>query len=102
CTCGATGHLEAIGSGPAIAAQYTRTSGLSAERLERVAARAADGDPHATAAIALGARAVGRALGGLANALGADRVVVGGGVPRIGALYLDALNAACTAGLIRP
>ncbi|CAL9394215.1 ROK family protein [Streptomyces sp. enrichment culture] len=102
CTCGATGHLEAIGAGPAITAQYTRTSGLAAERLERVAARAADGDPHATAAVVLGARAVGRALGGLANALGADRVVVGGGVPRIGALYLDALNAAFAAELMPP
>ncbi|MFF5885717.1 ROK family protein [Streptomyces sp. NPDC012589] len=102
CTCGATGHLEAIAAGPAITARYTRTSGLPAERLERVAARAAEGDPHATAAVTLGARAVGRALGGLANALGADRVVVGGGVPRIGALYLDAMNAAFSAELMRP
>ncbi len=102
CTCGATGHLEAIAAGPGITAHYTRMSGLPADRLETVAARAAEGEPHATAAIALGARAVGRALGGLANALGADRVVVGGGVPRIGARYLDALNAAFAAELMPP
>ncbi|MEU0915440.1 ROK family protein [Streptomyces althioticus] len=102
CTCGTTGHLEAIASGPAITAQYTRTSGLPADRLERVAVRAAEGDPHAVGAVVLGARATGRALGGLANALGADRVVVGGGVPRIGALYLDALNAAFAAELMAP
>ncbi|CAM5337220.1 ROK family protein [Streptomyces pilosus] len=102
CTCGATGHLEAIAAGPGITAHYTRMSGLPADRLEQVAARAAEGEPHATAAIVLGARAVGRALGGLANALGADRVVVGGGVPRIGARYLDALNAAFTAEVMPP
>ncbi|CAL9379779.1 sugar kinase [Streptomyces sp. DH-12] len=102
CTCGATGHLEAIAAGPAITAHYARMSGLPADRLESVAARALGGDPHATSAVVLGGRAVGRALGGLANALGADRVVVGGGVPRIGALYLDALNAAFTAELMAP
>ncbi|MFD3628150.1 ROK family protein [Streptomyces sp. NPDC058698] len=102
CTCGATGHLEAIAAGPGITAHYTRMSGLPADRLERVAARAAEGEPHATAAIVLGARAVGRALGGLANTLGADRVVVGGGVPRIGARYLDALSSAFTAELMPP
>lgn len=102
CTCGATGHLEAIAAGPGITAHYTRMSGLPADRLERVAARAAEGEPHATAAIVLGARAVGRALGGLANTLGADRVVVGGGVPRIGARYLNALNSAFTAELMPP
>src|SRR5690606_4400768 len=102
CTCGGTGHLEAIAAGPGITAHYTRMSGLPADRLEAVAARAAEGDPHATAAVVLGARAVGRALGGLANTLGADRVVVGGGVPRIGALYLDALHAAFAAELMEP
>ncbi|TQL19104.1 ROK family protein [Streptomyces sp. SLBN-134] len=102
CTCGATGHLEAIAAGPAITAHYTRMSGTPADRLETVAARAAGGEPHATAAIVLGAEATGRALGGLANTLGADRVVVGGGVPRIGSLYLDALHTAFTAELMPP
>ncbi|MFI9728933.1 ROK family protein [Streptomyces sp. NPDC052092] len=102
CTCGATGHLEAIAAGPGITAHYTRMSGTPAERLETVAARAARGEPHAVAAVVLGAEATGRALGGLANALGADRVVVGGGVPRIGALYLDALHAAFTGELMPP
>ncbi|MEV5330697.1 ROK family protein [Streptomyces werraensis] len=102
CTCGATGHLEAIAAGPGITAHYTRMSGVPADRLETVAARAARGEPHATAAVVLGARAAGRALGGLANALGADRVVLAGGVPRIGALYLDALHAAFAAELMPP
>ncbi|MEV5870096.1 ROK family protein [Streptomyces tendae] len=102
CTCGATGHLEAVAAGPAITAHSVRLGGRPADRLQTVAARAAEGDPHATAAITLGARATGRALGGLANALGPHRVVVAGGVPRIGTLYWDALCAAFAAELMPP
>ncbi|MFD8203088.1 ROK family protein [Streptomyces sp. NPDC059701] len=102
CTCGATGHLEAIAAGPAITAHCARLGGRPADRLQTVAERAAQGDPHATEAITLGARATGRALGGLANTLGPHRVVVAGGVPRIGALYWDALCAAFAAELMPP
>ncbi|MFH8440651.1 ROK family protein [Streptomyces sp. NPDC018026] len=102
CTCGATGHLEAVAAGPAITAHCARLGGEPADRLQTVAARAALGDPHARAAITLGARATGRVLGGLANALGPHRVVVAGGVPRIGALYWDALCAAFSAELMPP
>ncbi|MFB6554792.1 ROK family protein [Streptomyces sp. NPDC056405] len=102
CTCGATGHLEAIAAGPAITAHCARLGGEPADRLQIVAERAAHGDPHATSAITLGARATGRALGGLANALGPHRVVVAGGVPRIGPLYWDALCTAFAAELMPP
>ncbi|MFB6501124.1 MULTISPECIES: ROK family protein [unclassified Streptomyces] len=102
CTCGATGHLEVIASGPGIAAHYERLTGAPVDRLETVAARAARGDDHAVRAITVGAAATGRALGGLANALGPDRVVVGGGVPRIGPLYGDALTAAFVPELMPP
>ncbi|MFF2327996.1 MULTISPECIES: ROK family protein [unclassified Streptomyces] len=102
CTCGATGHLEVIASGPGIAAHYERLTGTPVDRLETVAARAARGEAAAVSAITTGATAAGRVLGGLANALGPDRVVVGGGVPRIGPLYGDALAAAFTAELMPP
>ncbi|MEV5603705.1 ROK family protein [Streptomyces sp. NPDC052299] len=102
CTCGGAGHLEVIASGPGIAAHYERLTGAPVDRLETVAARAARGDADAVAAITTGARAAGRVLGGLANALGPDRVVVGGGVPRIGPLYGDALREAFTAELMHP
>ncbi|WP_077800787.1 ROK family protein [Streptomyces sp. JHA26] len=102
CTCGATGHLEAVAAGPAITAHYGRLGGNRADRLQTVAERAAHGDPHATRAITVGARAAGRALGGLANALGPHRVVVAGGVTRIGALYWDALRTAFAAELMPP
>ncbi|MFJ6013845.1 ROK family protein [Streptomyces sp. NPDC092952] len=102
CTCGATGHLEVIASGPGIAAHYERLTGAPVDRLETVAARAGRGEAAAVRAITTGATATGRLLGGLANALGPDRVVVGGGVPRIGPLYGDALAAAFTAELMGP
>ncbi|MEU0150160.1 ROK family protein [Streptomyces sp. NPDC006288] len=102
CTCGATGHLEVIASGPGITAHYERLTGTSVDRLETVATRAARGDEAAVRAVTTGAAAAGRVLGGLANALGPDRVVVGGGVPRIGALYGDALAAAFAAELMTP
>ncbi|WP_329613228.1 ROK family protein [Streptomyces brevispora] len=102
CTCGATGHLEVIASGPGIAAHYERLTGAPVDRLETVAVRAAQGDADAVSAITTGAAAAGHVLGGLANAIGPDRVVVGGGVPRIGPLYGDALRAAFASELMGP
>ncbi|GGZ27127.1 ROK family protein [Streptomyces nitrosporeus] len=102
CTCGGSGHLEAIASGPGITAHYERLTGTPVDRLETVAVRAAEGDEAAVRAVTTGAAAAGRVLGGLANALGPDRVVVGGGVPRIGALYGDTLAAAFAAELMEP
>ncbi|MFJ5292734.1 ROK family protein [Streptomyces sp. NPDC088348] len=102
CTCGGTGHLEAVASGPGITALYERLTGRAADRLQTVAERAAAGDGGAVRAITTGARAMGRALGGLANALGPDRVVVGGGVPGIGPLYWDALTDAFAGELMPP
>ncbi|WP_306316743.1 MULTISPECIES: ROK family protein [unclassified Streptomyces] len=102
CSCGATGHLEAVASGTGITALYERLGGSRADRLQTVAERAAAGDREAAEAIAVGARATGRLLGGLANALGPDRVVVAGGVPRIGPLYWDALTLAFAGELMAP
>ncbi|MFI6938488.1 ROK family protein [Streptomyces sp. NPDC050418] len=102
CTCGAEGHLEAIAAGPAIAARYARVTGTAVGPLQRVASYAAHGDPHAVSAITFGARAVGRALGGLANAFGPELVVVTGGVTRIGDLYWNALCEAFAGELMPP
>ncbi|MFJ3712861.1 MULTISPECIES: ROK family protein [unclassified Streptomyces] len=102
CTCGGAGHLEVIASGPGITALYERLAGRTADRLQTVAERAAQGEDSAVRAVVTGARAAGRALGGLANAFGPDRVVVGGGVPQIGPLYWDALTDAFTHELMPP
>lgn len=102
CTCGSAGHLETVASGPGITALYERLAGRSAERLQTVAERATAGDAEAVRAITTGAAAAGRVLGGLANALGPDRVVVGGGVPLIGPLYRSALTSAFVDELMPP
>ncbi|UNS95423.1 ROK family protein [Streptomyces tubbatahanensis] len=102
CTCGGTGHLEVIASGPAMTALYERLSGRRADRLETVAAHASAGEAAAERALTTGARATGRALGGLANVVGPHRVVVGGGVPRVGDRYWSALTDAFRAELMPP
>ncbi|MEV8565394.1 ROK family protein [Streptomyces sp. NPDC051322] len=102
CTCGGAGHLEAIASGPGITRLYRRLGGRPVDRLQTVAERAGEGDRNADHAIATGARAAGRALGGLANALGPDRVVIGGGVPQIGPRYWEALSDAFMGELMPP
>lgn len=102
CTCGGAGHLEIIASGPGITALYRRLTGEEADRLQTVARRATAGDGGAVQAITTGAEAAGRVLGGLANTLGPDRVVVGGGVPGIGRLYWSALTGAFADELMPP
>ncbi|MFJ9408375.1 ROK family protein [Streptomyces sp. NPDC101393] len=102
CSCGATGHVEAIASGPGITALYGRLSGSPVARLEHVVARAAAGDATAAEAIRIGGQAAGRTLGGLANAFGPGHVVVGGGVPRTGARYWAALRAGFASEVLAP
>lgn len=82
CSCGGRGHAEASGSGPAILETYRRLGGSASDAVE-VAARAAEGDERAQAAIDLSATTVGSVVGGLINGLDPDLVVVSGGVPRI-------------------
>ncbi len=92
CPCGRRGHLEAIASGPALAAEYGRRGGQEAEDLRVVAQRAGAGDPTAAAVIRLGGEAVGSALGGLVSVLDPHVVAVGGGVAGLGELWWDALT----------
>ena len=94
CTCGGTGHLEAVAAGPTLRAEYERRSGATVSDLRAVAALAADGDPFAVDTIVLGGAAVGSAVGGLVNVLDPHVVVVGGGVANLGELWWGALRAA--------
>ncbi|TYB41872.1 ROK family protein [Actinomadura chibensis] len=75
CGCGRRDHLEAVVSGPAIAA--------------------AGDAPHAGTVL-------GRALAGLLAVLDPDAVVIGGGVARIGPPFLDAVAAAFGAEALAP
>lgn len=78
CGCGADDHVEAVASGPAIAAA-ARPGALS----------------HAGTVL-------GRALAGLVSALDVDAVVVGGGVAQAGAALLEPFAAALHAEVLPP
>lgn len=94
CPCGRDGHLEAVVSGPGLAALYERSSGRSAED-GRVVARWADaGDPAAVHAIRRSARILGRALAGVAATVDPDLIVVGGGLAELGHGWWESLTRA--------
>jgi glucokinase len=114
CSCGRTGHLEAIASGPAMTARYVAEAATRAQAhqhgdsgdphlgggpcaaidLRVITERARTGDVVAAKVIADGAGALGRAIGGLANSIDPDAVIVGGGVAEIGEPYWAPLRAA--------
>lgn len=98
CPCGATGHVEAVAAGPAMAAGYAARTGAVGVALTEVVRRARAGDPAALAVITRAGEALGTALAGLANTLDPDVVVVGGGaaVPEL----LDALRPAFAASCL--
>nr|WP_180217937.1 ROK family protein [Streptomyces albus] len=116
CNCGRTGHLEAVASGPAVAARYAERTGGGHTDLRQVAALADPGRGQhpeagpvptprgdaevARSVLAQGAAALGRALAGLANSFDPERVVVGGGVASIGAPFWQPLTEAFTAELL--
>ena len=85
CSCGGYGHIEAVASGPAITDDYRRRSAdAQVSDLRVVAARANAGDGHATQAIGDAATILGKLLGGLANTIDPEAVVLGGGVAQLG------------------
>jgi glucokinase len=111
CSCGRAGHVEAIASGPSIAALYRRLAGGEAAGGDaiagsvtgrEVAEMAGAGDPLALRALTTGATAAGQAVGGLANMLDPSVVVVGGGVAGAGDLWWTPFRAALRAELMDP
>ena len=108
CVCGNFGCVERLAAGPNIAlrarewlsAQPERGQGLRAlaggdlaaidGRL--VAQAAAQGDELAWEALAVSARALGVAIGGVANLINPQRFILGGGVTKSGERYWDLLR----------
>ncbi|GAA1698881.1 ROK family protein [Microcella alkalica] len=94
CTCGRSGHLEAIGSGPGVVAHFVSLGGEPAIRTARGVAEAAErGDERAIRALEGSATAVGRALAGAAALLDPERVVLLGGVTGAGPRWWSAMSA---------
>jgi glucokinase len=115
CGCGRSDHVEAIASGPAIAASYAARVATSSEgvagiaaapsesiALPEVVARAIAGDSDAQFVLQYAATMLGRALAGLVSALDVDAVIVGGGVLGIGAQFSTPLSDAFRAEVLPP
>lgn len=101
CVCGSAGHVEAIASGPAILESYVRRRGqASAPDTRAVFGLAATGDTIAAEAIAVAAAAAGQAVGGLANILDPEVVLVSGGLADAGTRWWTPMEAALRAELL--
>lgn len=95
CQCGGRDHIESYASGPAIERDYAARAGLSRPLpLVEVASRARSGDERARAAIEEAGAILGACLGGIANLLDPECVIVGGGVVELGPRFLDPLQRA--------
>lgn len=90
CTCGGQGCLEAVASGWALA-RDAAAAGLPTG--PELSARAATGDPAATALLARAGTALGRAIATWSVLLFPDLVTVGGGVAAAGDLLLGPARA---------
>ena len=113
CVCGSHGCVERMASGTHIglrarewlAAQPERgailrqlvNNDLNAVDGKAVAAAAAQGDELAWESMAVSARALGQAIGSVANLINPERFVLGGGVTKSGDRYWDLLRATARA-----
>lgn len=101
CPCGGVGHLEAIASGPAVLAEYRRSGGrATSSSTAELAEEARDGDALAREAFSKAGWALGSALGGVANLLSPEVIVLGGGLVEAGDLWWQHLEQALAEELI--
>lgn len=102
CVCGGSGHVEAIASGPAVRETYLRLGGREEDAADTraVFALAGAGETTAIRAIKLGASAAGQAVGGLANVLDPEVVVVTGGLADAGEPWWQPMEHALRAELL--
>jgi fructokinase len=87
CYCGRNGCIETFLSGPGLAADYARTSGIGGVTSEEVVARAAAGEAAAIATLDLWEDRLARGFASVINLLDPDVIVVGGGLSQIARLY---------------
>jgi glucokinase len=91
CSCGGRGCLEQYASGPALLRQYRALGGAAIEGDGTPLSALAERDPDGPAAraIALVGDLLGVGLVSLANVFGPDRIIIGGGLARLGDRLLD-------------
>ncbi|MGH3654605.1 ROK family protein [Glutamicibacter sp.] len=101
CSCGRTGHVEAIAAGPAILRHYQRLAGNPLVRdTQAVTALADAGDELAYRALHIGGLAAGSAAGSLANVLDPEKIVIAGGMAGAGKIWWDGLREGFAASAI--
>ncbi len=88
CYCGRTGCIETFLSGPALSRDYAASGGDRVSAIE-VAARAAQGEAHAEAAMSRYEARFARAIASVINVLDPDVIVLGGGLSNIDRLYAN-------------
>jgi len=88
CYCGRSGCIETWLSGPALSRDYATSGGDQVSAAE-IAARAAQGEARATAAMARYERRFARAIASIINLLDPDVIVLGGGLSNIDRLYAN-------------
>lgn len=96
CSCGGHGCVETVAAGPRMA-QWAREHGWDAPvdaDAKELADAASGGDPVALRAFRRGAVAVAAMIASVAAVCDLDRVVIGGGVAKSGALLFDPVREA--------
>jgi len=93
CSCGGRGCVEAIASGPHLAA-WARSQGWAGADARELADAAAAGDAIAVRAFERGGRAIAAMIASVAAVCDLDLVVIGGGVANAGPVLFDPLRAA--------
>lgn len=86
CYCGRFGCVETFLSGPGLAADHRRISGVTLS-VEEIVARASRGDPVCEATLARYQERLARALAAVINLLDPDVIVLGGGLSNLDRLY---------------
>jgi fructokinase len=88
CYCGKSACIESFLSGPALAADHHRVTGLR-QSAEAIAQAAGVGDDLAAASLARYADRLARGLATVVNIIDPEVIVLGGGLSRIASLYRD-------------
>lgn len=102
CSCGGYGHLDSVASSAGMTSWYRRQLRLDhsgAPYLRVVTEAAAAGDATAVAALRRGGSALGKALGGVANLLGPEVLVLAGESADNG-IYVEAVTESLIAEII--
>lgn len=102
CGCGRKDHLEAVASGPAMAAEYAARAGVPVQPLQHVVALMHSGDPIARAVITDAGELIGRVLAGVATAFDPELIVIGGGAAQIGTDLMAPLVSAFRVEAMKP